>query len=152
MLGLTEFRYEILTRISRVFMLAILLAGCTPLPLTPQDLEARKFEVVPGKAVIYMVRDTLDFSDVQSQIRIGDDLLLKTYPGTYYRWEVPAGKHTIAGYGEDNGTITVAAEQGRIYFVQQRVTYLRVISSTFALVSEPQGRAAVLRSVLLTAP
>jgi hypothetical protein len=39
----------------------------------------------------------MDLSDVQSQIRVGDKLLLKTYPGTYYRWEVPAGMHTITG-------------------------------------------------------
>jgi hypothetical protein len=137
---------------SRALVLAILLAGCTPLPPTPQDLEARKFEAVPGKAVIYVVRDSLDFSDVAAQIYVGENLLPATFPGTYYRWVVPAGKHTIAGYGQDNGTITVAAEQGRIYFVQQRVTYLRVINSSFELVSEAQGRAAVLRSVLLTAP
>jgi hypothetical protein len=150
--GLTEFRYEILARMSRVFMLAILLAGCTPLPLTPQDLEARKFEVVPDKAVIYMVRDSLDFSNVEAPIYIGKKLLLTTYPGTYYRWVVPAGKHTIVGYGQDSGTITVQVEQGRIYFVQQRVSHISVTNSAFELVSESQGRAAVLRSVLLTAP
>jgi hypothetical protein len=130
----------------------MLLAGCVQLPPSPEDLQAKKFEAVPDKAVIYLVRDSPDFSDVQAQIRVGDKLLLKTYPGTYYRWEVPAGKHTITGYGEDIGTITVQVERGRIYFVQQRVTGLRVPSSHFELVREPEGRAAVLRSVLLTAP
>jgi hypothetical protein len=130
----------------------MLLAGCVQLPPSPEDLQAKKFEAVPDKAVIYLVRDSPDFSDVQAQIRVGDKLLFKTYPGTYYRWEVPAGKHTITGYGEDIGTITVQVERGRIYFVQQRVTGLRVPSSHFELVREPEGRAAVLRSVLLTAP
>ncbi|MGH9603658.1 MAG: hypothetical protein ACRD24_14865 [Terriglobales bacterium] len=128
------------------------LAGCQQLPPSPQDLQAKKFEAVPDKAVIYLVRDVPDFSSIQSQIRIGDKLLLKTYPGTYYRWEVPAGAHTITGYGEDIGTITVQVEQGRIYFVQQRVTGLRVASSHFELVGEAQGRAAVMRAVLLTTP
>ena len=132
--------------------MALTLSGCQQLPLSPEDLQARKFEAVPDKAVIYLVRDSPDFSDVQAQIRVGDKLLFKTYPGTYYRWEVPAGKHTITGYGEDIGTITVQVERGRIYFVQQRVTGLRVPSSHFELVREPEGRAAVLRSVLLTAP
>jgi hypothetical protein len=136
----------------RLILIAILLAGCTPLPPTPQDVQAKKFEAVPDKAVIYVVRDSLDFSDVAAQIYAGENLLPATYPGTYYRWVVPAGKHTIAGYGQDSGRITVEAEQGRIYFVQQRVTYLRVINSTFELVSEAQGRAAVLRSVLLPVP
>lgn len=150
--GLTGFRCEILARVSRALMLAILLAGCTPLPPTPQDVQAKKFEAVPDKAVIYVVRDSLDFSEVAAQIYVGETLLPATYPGTYYRWVVPAGRHTITGYGQDNGRITVEVQQGRIYFVQQRVTYLRVIDSSFALVSEAQGRAAVLRSVLLAAP
>jgi hypothetical protein len=102
--------------------------------------------------VIYLVRDSLDFSNDQAPIYIGENLLLTTYPGTYYRWVVAAGRHTLKGYGQDSGTITVEAGQGRIYFVQQRVTHIRVTNSNFALVSEQQGRAAVLRSVLLTVP
>jgi hypothetical protein len=135
-----------------LILIALGLAGCTPLPPTPQDIEAKKFEAVPGKAVIYLVRDSLDFSNDGAPIYIGENLLPATYPGTYFRLVVPAGRHTIVGYGQDSGTITVEVQQGRIYFVQQRVTYLRVINSNFALVSEPQGRAAVLRSVLLTVP
>jgi hypothetical protein len=129
--------------------MALTLSGCQQLQPSPEDLQAKKFEAVPDKAVIYLVRDAMDLSDVQSQIRVGDKLLLKTYPGTYYRWEVPAGMHTITGYGGDIGTITVQVERGRIYFVQQRVVGMRVPSSRFELVSEPQGRAAVMRSVLL---
>jgi hypothetical protein len=151
MTELTGFRY-VLARLARVFMLAVLLAGCTPLPLTPEDLEARKFEAVPDKAVIYVVRDYLDFSNEQAPIYIGEKLLPATYPGTYFRLVVPAGKHTIVGYGQDNGTITVEAQQGRVYFVQQRVTHLGVTNSGFEVVSEAQGRAAILRSVLLTTP
>ena len=133
----------------RYLIVAALLAGCAQLQPTPQDVQAKKFGVLPDKAVIYVVRDSQDFSNVQAQISIGDKLLLKTYPGTYYRWEVPAGKHTITGYGQDIGTISVQAERGRIYFVQQRVTGMRVASSHFDLVGEPEGRAAVMRAVLV---
>jgi len=138
--------------LSIALVMALTLAGCQQLPPSPEDLQAKKFEAVPDKAVIYVVRDAMDLGDVQAQIRVGDKLLLKTNPGTYYRWEVPAGKHTITGYAEDIGTITVQVERGRIYFVQQRVVGMRVPSSRFELVGEPEGRAAVLRSVLLTTP
>jgi hypothetical protein len=133
-----------------LILIALGLAGCVQLPLTPEDLEARKFEAVPDKAVIYVVRDYLDFSNEQAPIYIGEKLLPATYPGTYFRLVVPAGKHTIVGYGQDSGAITVEVQQGRIYFVQQRVTHFRVTNSGFEVVSEAQGRAAVLRSVLLT--
>jgi hypothetical protein len=132
-----------------LILIAVALAGCQQLPLSPEDVQAKKFEAVPDKAVIYVVRDAPDFSQVQAMIRLGDKLLLKTYPGTYHRWEVPAGKHAIAGYGADIGTITVQVERGRIYFVQQRVAGLWMPRSYFELVGEAEGRAAVMRAVLV---
>jgi hypothetical protein len=132
-----------------LLLVSILLAGCAQLPPSPQDIQAKKFEAVPDKAAIYLVRDDPDFSRLQAMIYLGDKLLLKTYPGTYYRWEVPAGKHIVTGAGSDAGTITVQVERGRIYFVQQRVDGLRGPESHFYLVSEAAGRAAVMRAVLV---
>lgn len=135
----------------RLLLMALFLAGCQQLPLTPQDIQARKFEAVPGMAVIYVVRDYPDFTELQSTIYLGDKLILKTYPGTYYRWEVPPGEHRICGAAFDTGAITVTGAPGMIYFVQQRVTAALMASphSFFQPVSEPAGRGAVLRSVLL---
>jgi hypothetical protein len=132
-----------------ILLLAVLLAGCQ-LPLTPEDLEARKFEAVPGKAVIYLVRVNPDFNDRQALVRVGDKLLFKVYPGTYYRWVVEPGTHQITGYAGDIGTITVPAEAGRIYYVRQQMTpFSRMPISHFFLVSENEGQALVLRAVLL---
>lgn len=135
----------------RLLLVALFLAGCQQLPLTPQDIQARKFESVPGMAVIYVVRDYPDFTELQSMIYLGDKLILKTYPGTYYRWEVPPGEHRVRGAAFDTGAIKLETVPGRIYFVQQRVTAALMASpnSFFQLVSEPAGRGAVLRSVLL---
>ncbi len=134
-----------------LILIALALAGCTQLPPTPQDVQAKKFEAVSDKAVIYVVRDVADFSDLQSEITLGDKLSLKTYKGTYYRWVVPPGKHTISGYGQDIGTISVNAERDRIYYVAQSVTgrFGGPPSSQFYLLDEQKGRAAVLRAVLL---
>ena len=103
-------------------------------------------------SVIYLVRDYPDFSEMQSTVYLGDKLTVKTYPGTYFRWEVPPGEHLIRGAAFDTGAIKLNTAPGGIYFVQQRVTaapFLRA-SSFFTVVHEPAGRAAVLRSVLLT--
>jgi len=136
----------------RLLLMALFLAGCQQLPLTPQDIQARKFEAVPGMAVIYLVRDNPDFTRMQSMIYLGDRTILKTYPGTYYRWEVPPGEHRIQGASADTGRIALVAEAGKLYFVQQRVTQFLLGSpnSYFQVVPEPAGRAAVSRSVLLT--
>jgi hypothetical protein len=132
--------------------MAMLLAGCQQLPLTPQDIQARKFEATPGMAVIYLVRDYPDFSERQATVYLGDEVALKTYPGTYFRWEVPPGEHHIRGAAFDTGAIRFATVADSIYFVEQRVTptFMGNVNSFFALVNEPAGRGAVLRSVLLT--
>jgi hypothetical protein len=126
------------------------LAGCQELPLTPEDIQARKFETVPDKGVIYLVRDDPDFSPAETAITLGDSVRLTTYPGTYFRWEVPPGTHGIQAFGGDAGQIRVQVERGKISFVQQRVGGSHhAPGSSFAFVNESQGRAIVLRSVLL---
>jgi hypothetical protein len=135
---------------------AILVAGCVQLPPTPQDLQARKFEApVAGKSVIYLVRDIPDFNDGPATLWLGDDRMITTYPGTYYRWEIDAGTHRIAGFASDSGTITVRAEPGRTYYVQQRVIPFTMFNSpmpptsNFEFVPETSGRAVVMRAQLV---
>lgn len=132
---------------------ALSLAACVQLPPTPQDLQAKKFEAVPDKAVIYLVRDYPDFSDHAAPVWLGDKIMITTHPGMYYRWEAPPGAHRITGAFADIGTITLQTEPGRIYFVRQQLSpFLRFPQSYFYVVSEPQGRAAVMRGVLLSSP
>jgi len=127
---------------------AMLLAGCVPLAPTPRDLQAKRFDALPDKAVIYLVRDEPVYSDRAVPIWLGDYIMITTYPGTYYRWEVPPGAHRITGHDADFGTITLVTEPGRIYFVEQQLS-MRYDISYFSLVNEPDGRAAVMRAVLL---
>ena len=130
---------------------ALWIGGCAPLPPSPADLQARRFEAVPGKAVIYLVRDYPDFSDQPATLWLGDTATITSYAGTYYRWEAPPGLQTISGFGPDSGSIRLAVEAGRVYFVQQR--YVRGVfpfpQSHFQLVSADQGRAVVSRSELI---
>jgi hypothetical protein len=134
-----------------LLLAVLLLAGCAaPLPPTPQDLQAKRFETLPDKGVIYVVRPLPDFSDDPTPITLGDFAQITTYPGTYYRWEVEPGVHRIDGFGVDNGRIAVRAEAGRLYFVEQRVSsFFRNPQSFFALIPEPHGRAAVSRAELV---
>lgn len=139
----------------RYLLLALLLAGCAQLPPTPQDIEAKKFESIPGKSVIYLVRDHPDFNDSPATVWLDDHMTITTYPGTYYRWDAAPGTHRIAGFGADSGSITVRTEPGRIYFVQQRVTPVTVFprsappQSHFFQVAEGSGRAVVMRGQLV---
>ena len=98
----------------------VLLAGCVQLPPTPQDIQGKKFETVPDKAVIYIVRPRVD-SYAMGPLVIGDRGTITTHQGTYYRWEAAPGTHRIQASGPWMASVTVNAEAGKIYFVEQTV-------------------------------
>jgi len=132
-------------------IVALLLAGCAPIPPTPQDLQARQFNAVPGKSVIYVVRTPMDSRETGS-LAIDDREQITTLGGTYYRWEVAPGTHRIVGVGPSNASITLSTTAGGVYFLEHTVIgTLRSGPQLQSLrqVSDQQGRTLVLRSVLL---
>lgn len=135
----------------RLMLFALVLAGCAPLPPSPQDIEAKRFEQVPGKAVIYLFRDYQDFTDEVSTVMLDDQMMGSTYPGTYFRWVVEPGRHQIRGYAGDAGAFTMDAAPDRMYFMQQAVSRLfhGFAQSFFRPVPETYGRAAVMRGELV---
>jgi hypothetical protein len=134
----------------RVLVLAMLLAGCAQLPPSPQDIEAKRFEQVPGKAVIYLVRDLPDLSREGGTVILDDNMMGTTYPGTYFRWVVEPGMHRIRGFAGDAGSMTLDAAPDRMYFIQQSFTPgWGFGQSFFRPVPEPYGRSAVLRGELV---
>jgi hypothetical protein len=131
----------------RGLLLSILLAGCVPLPPTPQDIQAKKFERVPDKSVIYVIRNNPDASTRGTTLVVDDAMGITTFSGTYIRWEVAPGTHTIRGLGADSGATKVNSEAGRIYYVLQDTSGGRTPMSRFQMLNEQQGQAAVQRSV-----
>jgi len=41
----------------------LLLFGCVQLPPNAQDLQAKRFEILPDKAVVYIVRQPMDSTE-----------------------------------------------------------------------------------------
>ena len=133
-----------------IVILALWVAGCTQLPPTAQDIQSKKFEPVPGQAVIYIARSRVD-SPNDGTIMIGNNGMITTYQGTYYRWETAPGAQIIRGYGGYNASVTVQAEAGKIYYVQQTVIGGRrgVSSMHLQQVDERSGRQLVSAAQLL---
>lgn len=133
-------------------LLTVVLAGCAaPLPLTQADVQARKMDAPPsGMGVIYLVRQDPDHNRVPAPISLGDKQMITTYPGTYYRWEVPPGRHQITGAFADIGTITVDVQAGQTYYVQQWTRpWISYAMSYFQPVSEAQARAIISRGIMV---
>ncbi len=129
-------------------LFAILLAGCAQLPPSPQDLLAKKFEVAPGRAAIYIVRASMDSSEVGTLL-LDDTVPLSTFRNTYHRWEVAPGRHRIAGFGQEQAVITLETEPGKLYFVEHTVMGTPHTGPTYTYlhrIDEPRGRAQVMES------
>src|SRR5215813_8626887 len=103
----------------RVFSIALLLAGCAQLPQSPADMQAKRFESVADKSVIYVVRTPMD-SWESSGVAL-DNAQISTHRGTYYRWEVAPGTHRVSGTGFGTAAVTLNTAPGKIYFVEHTV-------------------------------
>ena len=131
-------------------LLVLLIAGCAQLPSTPQDIQAKKFESVADKAVIYIVRTPMD-SHEAGTIQLDDNAQITTFSGTYYRWEVAPGLHRIAGYAGESGLVQINAQAGKIYFVRQTVGGTRRsgwMLTNVQQIGEQEGRKLVMQSQL----
>jgi len=131
-----------------VLTLAVALAGCASFSPSPQAMQAVRIEGTPGKAVIYVVRGNPDLSIVAAQIALDGELLGTSYAGTYFRVEVPAGRHRLSGYGVDGGNISIDVQADRVYFIQQYVTGIRrsptSLSSSYKVIDEARARATMV--------
>ena len=97
-------------------------------------------------AVVYIVRANPDLSYLTTPVVVGDRLIGSTHAGTYYRVELPAGRHRLSGYAHDNGALDLNVQADRVYFVQHTVSgSWRATSphSFFRQIDEARARAAM---------
>lgn len=134
-----------MTRNLLITLLVVLLSGCAlhQLPPRPEDAVAKRFEAVPDKSVIYLVRHPMEPRYVAPVVL--DDLAIgSTYRGTYMRIELPAGKHVLRGMAGDSGSIILTTEPGKLYFVEHRAYgYRDLTHSSFTQVDPARGRSMV---------
>lgn len=134
-----------------LIMIFMFVGGCAQIPPTPEETQAKKFESVPGKAVIYIVRGYPDLYFGHGSLGLDDKIAITMMEGNFYRWEVAPGPHLIAGKGQDMSRVTINAEAGKIYFVQHIVQGYRSTThgGHLQLIPEREGRAMVQRATLL---
>lgn len=126
-----------------LFSALVLLAGCAQLPPPPEDSAAKRFEVIPGKAVIYLARPGVGAS-FTAPVMLNDQMVGSTYPGTFIRMEIPAGTHLLQGAGGDSGQLKLTIAAGQLYFVEHNAYGYRSFNrSSFQLVDANRGRTMV---------
>lgn len=127
----------------------LLLAGCVQLPPPPGDAQAKRFETVPDKAVIYVVRHSFD-KDFVPTLQLDGQMIGPSYRGTFVRIVAPTGEHQLTGFAGDSGAIRFSTEPGKLYFIEQKTWGFRgsFYNSTFELAKPEYARPMVLAGTL----
>jgi hypothetical protein len=125
--------------------------ACAQLPPSPADIQAKRFESIPDKAVIYVVRQPMD-SHEAGWLLLDNYEQITTLPGTYYRWEVQPGVRKIMGVTPGATDAVLNVQPGQIYFLRHTVFGTPRMGPTFTAltpVSPQLGRSLVAHSELL---
>lgn len=117
--------------------------ACAQLPPPPEDAAAKRFDPVPGKAVIYLARPAFEPSWI-APVAMNDQMLGSTYKATYMRIETAAGPVKLRGMAGDSGSVSLNVEAGRVYYVQHTAYGSRSFErSAFDVVDSAYGQALV---------
>lgn len=125
--------------IGLLVLIMAFLTGCasTPQASSDRDREAKQFRTHPNAASVYVYRSALDRLEDLAVLYVDGRIVGETLPGTYFRVDLPPGKHVLHGIASDIGRLTVDVRPGELYFVQLHVVGSQ---SQYRLVPERTGR------------
>ena len=122
----------------------MLLSACATVPMaSPEmDMQAKKMTPPPGKAVLYLYRDSdMHGSAVNLNVMLDGRPVGQLAPSTYMMWVANPGKHEIAAtIGGIQGNNNVDVRPGESFYVAYKLGWT---SLTLRLTSEEEGRTGV---------
>lgn len=94
---------------------------CTPAPIPSAAIEAdaKRFEPVPDKLTIYLVRKR--WGDAANLVRISSSgaSAVDTVPESFARWRLPAGSHRLTvTWPEGSASLDVTGAAGEVVFIE----------------------------------
>jgi len=114
---------------------AVLLLGCAANAQAADagiraETQARLFQPVPDKAVIYLLRDRGDLWRFDIRVLLDGRDMGETAPNSYFRWEVAPGPHVIVSDTNPPAVLQFDTQPGGLYYVWQdiNVGFLRAES------------------------
>ena len=142
-------------RLATIFLLSTFafLHGCATVSKAPAtaDAEAKLFKANPSVSQVYVYRNETLGAALSMPVTVDGKLAGSTGPHSYFKFNLPAGKHVITSQG-DGSKLEIDTEAGRIYYVWQEVK-MGLISggSKLQLVADDVGRKGVTESTLIQA-
>jgi hypothetical protein len=129
----------------------LFLSGCASVPMgdETQDAALKNFTAPQEVAGLYIYRNESIGAGVKMEVEVDGQPLGKTAALTYLYTELPSGKHTIVSRAENDDSLDVEVQAGKLYYIWQEVKmgflYAR---NKLQLVDEPTGQAGVLATKL----
>jgi hypothetical protein len=121
---------------------------------TPEaDAMARLFQPVPGKAVIYLIRDFGDLWVGEVKVSLDGRDMGITNRNTYMRWEIDPGEHTLVSFTSPPAALAIRTEPGGMYYIWLDITDgFQRAPSALRVVDLTTTRATVATARLLKSP
>ncbi len=136
-----------------VVLVAAFASGCASVQKAApaKDLAAKKFEASAERAQVYVYRNEVLGAALSMPVTVDGKLAGKTGPKSFFKFDLPAGKHTLTSQGKES-QLDLNVENGKIYYVWQEVK-MGVMSggSKLQLVSDEQGQKGVKECSLIDA-
>lgn len=142
--------------IKSVFMLSaalvvLLSTGCASIQKASpaEDLDAKTFKANPNSSQVYVYRNETLGAALSMPVTVDGKLAGTTGPKSFFKFDLPAGKHTLTSQG-DKSSLELTTKNGEIYYVWQEVK-MGVMSggSKLQLVEKEKGQKGVKECKLI---
>lgn len=124
----------------------VMVSGCASVPLGDpnEDAKRKNFSTNPDSAGIYVYRNESFGAAIKMDVFLDGKMVGQTAAKTYFYVEVPAGSHTVMSVSENSDSITLEAENGKLYYIWQEVKMGVLYARTkLHLMNDAEGQAGV---------
>lgn len=100
-----------------------LLGGCASVPMDSPgaDLQAKKFDTVPGKSSIYIFRNENYGSAIKTTVTLNDRVIGQTAPYTYFNVVTEPGRKKVSCLAETTSDLVLDTKPDQLYFIRQEM-------------------------------
>lgn len=129
----------------------VLMVGCASVNKAPEaaNAQAKLFQPNPATSQVYVYRNETLGSALSMPVTVNGKLAGNTGPHSYFKFDLPAGSHTLTSQGTES-KLTLTTELGKLYYVWQEVKMGAFSGgSKLQLVPDDVGRKGVAESTLI---
>lgn len=146
-------KMSVIYKLSLITLL-LALGGCASVNKAPAhlDTKAKQFKSNKSYSQVYVYRNEMLGAALAMSVTVDGKLAGTTAANSYFKFNLPAGKHTFKSEGDDS-PLKIKTSRGKLYFIWQEMKMGMFSGGTKLQVVKPsEGRNGVLESILIDSP